>query len=117
MAGFGQVRSGTSGMVRIRSPVAAAMALATAGATAMIEVSPALKFLIAHQQVELSPEDAQRLEIGSGDAVEVASNGTAVQGTAVIRSAVPRGTVFLADGISSESANALTEPSVELRKR
>jgi NADH-quinone oxidoreductase subunit G len=82
-----------------------------------VEVSPALKFLIAHQQVELSPQDAQRLEIASGDAVEVACNGNLVRGTAAIRASVPAGTAFLAEGIASESANALTGSEVEVRKR
>jgi NADH-quinone oxidoreductase subunit G len=82
-----------------------------------VEVSPALKFLIAQQQVELSPQDAQRLEIAAGDAVEVACNGTRVRGAAAIRTGVPPGTAFLAEGIASESANALTGAEVEVRKR
>ncbi|MFZ0976629.1 MAG: molybdopterin dinucleotide binding domain-containing protein, partial [Solirubrobacteraceae bacterium] len=81
-----------------------------------VEVSPALKFTVARQQVELSPEDAGRLGIGNGDAVDVAQNGTRLRGTAHVRSGVPAGTVFVADGISDESANALTEPVVEVQK-
>jgi NADH-quinone oxidoreductase subunit G len=81
-----------------------------------VEISPALKFTIAHQQVELSPADAQRLGIGNGETVEVAQNGTRLHGTAAVRTGVPDGTAFLADGIASDSANALTEPVVEVRK-
>jgi NADH-quinone oxidoreductase subunit G len=81
-----------------------------------VEISPALKFTIARQQVELSPEDASRLGIGNGDAVDVAQNGTRLRGTAHVRSGVPAGTVFVADGITDESANALTEPVVEVQK-
>jgi len=82
-----------------------------------VEISPALKFTVAHQQVELSPEDAQRLGIGDGDAIEVAQNGTRLRGTAHVRSGVLAGTAFLADGIADGSANAFTEPVVEVRKR
>ena len=35
---------------------------------------------------------------------------------AVVRSGVPEGTIFLATGIAAESANALTEPTVEISK-
>jgi NADH-quinone oxidoreductase subunit G len=81
-----------------------------------VEVSPALKFTIAQQQVELSPEDARRLGIGNGDQVEVAQNGTRVRARAAVRTGVPPGAAFLADGVAEESANALTEAFVEVRK-
>jgi NADH-quinone oxidoreductase subunit G len=81
-----------------------------------VEISPALKFTVARQQVELSPEDARRLGIGNGDAIDVAQNGTRLRGSAHVRSGVPAGTVFLADGIADESANALTERVVEVSK-
>jgi NADH-quinone oxidoreductase subunit G len=82
-----------------------------------VEISPALKFTVAYQQVELSPEDARRLGIGNGDAIEISQNGTRLSGSAHVRSGVPAGTAFLADGISSGSANAFTEPVVEVSKR
>ena len=81
-----------------------------------VEVSPALKFTAAHQQVELSPYDARRLGVADGEAVELAQNGTRLHGEAVVRSGVPTGTAFLADGIAADSANALTEPLVEVRR-
>jgi NADH-quinone oxidoreductase subunit G len=81
-----------------------------------VEISPALQYTIATQQAELSPEDAARLGIASGDPVEVSQNGTRLSAAAVVRSGVPEGTVFLATGIAAESANALTEPTVEVRK-
>jgi len=81
-----------------------------------VEISPALKFTIASQQVEISPEDAQRLEIASGDPILVSSNGTTLRGSAHVRSGVPAGTAFLADGIADESANAITERVVEVSK-
>ncbi len=81
-----------------------------------VEVSPALKFLVPEPTVELSPDDARRLGIGHGDGVQVGANGTRLNVTAAIRSGVPVGSAFLADGIASESANALTEPLIEVRK-
>jgi NADH-quinone oxidoreductase subunit G len=82
-----------------------------------VEISPALQYTIAHQQAELSPQDAQRLGISSGDALQISQNGTRLNATAAVRSGVPEGTVFLATGIASDSANALTEPEVEVRKQ
>jgi NADH-quinone oxidoreductase subunit G len=82
-----------------------------------VEISPSLQYTIAHQQAELSPEDAARLGIASGDTVEVSQNGTRLNAAAVVRSGVPEGTVFLATGIAQDSANALTEPIVEISKR
>jgi NADH-quinone oxidoreductase subunit G len=79
-----------------------------------VEISPALQFTIAEQQVELSPEDAQRLGIADGAAVAVAQNGTRLRARAAIRTGVPEGTAFLAEGIATDSANALTEPLVEV---
>jgi NADH-quinone oxidoreductase subunit G len=81
-----------------------------------VDISPALKFAVARQQVELSPEDALRLEIGNGDAVDVAQNGTRIRGSAHVRSGVPAGSAFLADGIADGSANAFTERFVEVSK-
>ena len=81
-----------------------------------VEVSPALQFTIAEQLVELSPDDAQRLGIAHGAAVQVAQNGTRLSGRAAIRTGVPVGTAFLAAGIAKDSANALTENLVEVVK-
>jgi NADH-quinone oxidoreductase subunit G len=85
-------------------------------ATPEVEISPALKYTIAQQQAELSPEDARRLGITSGETVTVSQNGSALRARALIRSGVPEGTIFLATGIATESANALTGPDVEVRK-
>ena len=80
------------------------------------EISPALKFLIPEQQVELSPEDAQRLGILHGEEVVVAQNGTRLNAKAFVRSAVPAGSAFLADGLAADSANVLTESLIEVIK-
>jgi hypothetical protein len=46
----------------------------------------------------------------------VAQNGTRLAATALIRSSVPAGSAFLADGIAHDSANALTESLIEVTK-
>ncbi len=84
-----------------------------------VDVSPALKFLAPHQRVELSPQDAERLGLSSGDRVEVAHDGTALRAEVIVRSAVPIGSAFLAEATPAESANVLTngEPRlVEVRR-
>ena len=48
--------------------------------------------------------------------MQVAQNGTRLTGRAAIRTGVPAGTAFLAAGIAKDSANALTEPLVEVVK-
>jgi NADH-quinone oxidoreductase subunit G len=82
-----------------------------------VEISPALLYTIPRQQVELSPDDARRLGIADGDPIGLSQNGTRLRGWAHVRSGVPAGTAFLADGISEDSANAFTEPVVEVNKR
>jgi NADH-quinone oxidoreductase subunit G len=79
-----------------------------------VEISPALKFAVAEQRVELSPEDAQRLEIVEEQPVTVVQNGTRLRAKAHVRTGVPAGTAFLAEGIARDSANALTESTVEV---
>ncbi len=81
-----------------------------------VEVSPALRFLIPDQTVELSLQDAERLGIADDDRVIVAQNGTRLNARAVIRSTVPAGRAFLAEGLAADSANALTESLIEVIK-
>jgi NADH-quinone oxidoreductase subunit G len=80
------------------------------------EISPALKFLIPEQQVELSPGDAERLGILHGEDVVVTQNGTRLNAKAFVRSAVPAGSAFLAEGLAAQSANVLTESLIEVIK-
>jgi len=81
-----------------------------------VEISPALKFLVARQQVELSPVDARRLGIEHGESVEIAQEGVRLKATAHVRSGVPVGTAFLAEGIAEDSANALTGETIEIQR-
>ncbi|CAA9537334.1 MAG: NADH-ubiquinone oxidoreductase chain G [uncultured Solirubrobacteraceae bacterium] len=69
-----------------------------------VEASPALKFLAHRRLAELSPDDAKRLGIADGAAVEVGANGTRVAATAAVRADAPAGTVFLEEDL----ANALS---------
>jgi NADH-quinone oxidoreductase subunit G len=85
-------------------------------ASTEVEVSPALKFLHPRQRVELSPQDAQRLNVAEGDRVVVGSNGTSVRATVALRDAMPPGSVFLQDAIPEDSAASLEGPLVEVRK-
>jgi NADH-quinone oxidoreductase subunit G len=100
------------------------------------EISPALQYLIPGQQVQLSPEDAERLGIDDGDSVQVAQlddsrgtqsgeaggqagakrEGTKLTARAAVHSAVQTGSAFLATGIAADSANTLTEPLIEVTK-
>jgi NADH-quinone oxidoreductase subunit G len=79
-----------------------------------VELSPALKFLRQRQRAELSPADAQRIGINDGDRVSVGANGSSVHATAVLRAAVPEGTVFLETGIAADSASQLEDALVEV---
>jgi NADH-quinone oxidoreductase subunit G len=81
-----------------------------------VEISPALQFTVAHQQLELSPEDARRLGIADRETVQISQNGTHLQAEAVVRTGVAPGVGFLADGIERDSANLLTEALIEVRK-
>ena len=58
-------------------------------------LSPSLAFLQRGDVAELSAEDAQRLGVKTGQRVVVSANGTRLEAEAVVRQAVPGGTVFL----------------------
>jgi NADH-quinone oxidoreductase subunit G len=81
-----------------------------------VEISPALKFAVVEQRLELSLPDAERLGIADGETVRISQNGTSLSAIAAIRSGVTAGTAFLAEGIATDSANALTEPMIEVQK-
>ena len=72
-----------------------------------IDASPALKFLSARQLVELSPVDAQRLDVAHGEEIVVAANGHSVRGVAHLRASMPEGVVFVAEGTREQGANVL----------
>ena len=57
-----------------------------------VDASPALQFVRPQQVVELSPADAEALDIREGDRVELGSNGSRVRGAVRLRAAIPTGT-------------------------
>jgi NADH-quinone oxidoreductase subunit G len=112
-------RPGPSIPQRLPAPDNGALRLGTyrpIWAAPEVEISPALHYAVAHQQLELSPGDARRLGVAQGEIVSVAQNGTRLKAKAAIRSSVPDGTAFLAEGIATDSANALTQTLIEVSK-
>ena len=71
------------------------------------ELNPPLKFLTPRQRLELSPADAQKLDLRTGDRVRVGQNGTSVEAEVQIKERVSEGVCFLAEGVSIGNANAL----------
>jgi NADH-quinone oxidoreductase subunit G len=83
------------------------------------ELNPPLKFLKPSQRLELSPEDASRLNLAHGDAVRVTQGTKSLEATVAIRERVPEGICFLAEGIAPANANALLnghQVSVQVEK-
>jgi NADH-quinone oxidoreductase subunit G len=78
-----------------------------------------LRFLAPRQRAELSAEDARRLGIAPGDAVEVAVDGQSVRAVARLRDGALPGTVHLIEGTDEDNATALTNGApraAEVRK-
>jgi NADH-quinone oxidoreductase subunit G len=71
------------------------------------ELNPPLKFLKPSQRLELSPEDAARLALTTGDPVRVTQGTKSLEATVAIRERVPEGVCFLAEGVAGDNANAL----------
>jgi NADH-quinone oxidoreductase subunit G len=74
-----------------------------------VEIAPALKFLRHAQRAELHPSDAERLGIAHGGRVTVGAHGSQISATAVLRSSVPEGSVFVEQGIAEDSAAELDD--------
>jgi NADH-quinone oxidoreductase subunit G len=71
------------------------------------ELNPPLRFLTPKQRLELSPSDAERIGVKTGDRVRVGQNGSAVEAEVQIKERVSEGVCFLAEGVSIGNANAL----------
>jgi len=83
------------------------------------EHAPSLRFLAPAQRAELSPSDAKRIGVQSGDRVEVSAGDAGVQATVAVRQAVQPGSVFLLAGTLQDNATALANGSprvVEVRR-
>ncbi|MET0306989.1 MAG: molybdopterin dinucleotide binding domain-containing protein, partial [Solirubrobacterales bacterium] len=63
------------------------------------------------QRVELSLSDAERLDLSSGDEVEVSQNGTSVRAQVAVRERIEQGVCFLIEGTSEGNANGLLNGS------
>jgi anaerobic selenocysteine-containing dehydrogenase len=70
-------------------------------------LNPPLKFLTPQQRVEVSPADAERLGLKTGEPVRVSHDGMTVEAQVQIKDRVPAGVVFLAEGVAGANANAL----------
>ena len=99
----------------LEQPPAPADGLVLAGAPTLwvgpeVEHSPSLRFLDVRERAWLSVEDARRLDVASGDEVQLSQDGESVSAVAVIRTGVPAGSVFV-------SPPALAEGPVEVTAR
>ncbi len=79
-----------------------------------VEHSPALKFLPARAQVEISPADAERLGVENGERVTVSAEDREVTARVALRGNVPAGTVFLGEATAVGAANELTDGAPRL---
>jgi NADH-quinone oxidoreductase subunit G len=73
-----------------------------------VEVAPALKFLTARAQLEISPADADRLGLENGDRVTVSADDRTVSATVALRGNTPAGSVFLDAGLAEGGAGELS---------
>ncbi|HET8954850.1 MAG TPA: NADH-quinone oxidoreductase subunit NuoG [Solirubrobacterales bacterium] len=71
------------------------------------ELNPPLKFLTPHQRLEVSPQDAERLDLTNGEAIRISQNGSSLTAAVLIKERVSPGVCFLAEGVSEGNANAL----------
>ncbi|OJU84894.1 MAG: NADH dehydrogenase (quinone) subunit G [Solirubrobacterales bacterium 70-9] len=101
-----EVASAEAGVV----PGAGTLALGTyrdLWAGPITELNPPLKFLKPSQRLELSPEDAARLSLATGDKARVTQGDRSVEATVAIKERVPAGVCFLAEGVAAGNANGL----------
>jgi NADH-quinone oxidoreductase subunit G len=95
---------------RAAAPGSATLSLGTyrdLWAGPITELNPPLKFLTPQQRLELSPADADRLNLKTGDQVQVSQNGSSLEAAVQIRERVSEGVCFLAEGTAEGNANSL----------
>ncbi len=93
-------------------PVAGSLSLALGTyrdlwAGPITELNPPLNFLQPGQLLEVSPGDAARLGLASGDHVRVSQGNANVEARVAIRERVADGVCFLAEGTAAGNANGL----------
>ncbi len=67
--------------------------------------------------VELHPKDAEKLGLGTGDWVEVASRRGSITARALVTGRSPRGTVFIPFHFAEAAANVLTDNRLDRRAK
>jgi NADH-quinone oxidoreductase subunit G len=103
-----QRRSASEEGVPVAAPSLALGTYRDLWAGPITELNPPLKFLRPQQRLEVSQADAERLGLGNGDEVEVASNGAVVVMAKVsIKERVQEGVCFLIEGTAEDNANGL----------
>ncbi len=86
-------------------------------AAEVTERSPALRFLLPSQTLELSLTDSERLGIRQGEEVHVRSNGHSVTARVAVRERMRPGAAFLIEGLAEQGANQLIgSETVEVTK-
>ena len=81
------------------------------------ERSPALRFLMPNQTLELSLSDAEKFGVSHGDQVNVRSNGHKVAAKVAIRERIRPGSGFLIEGLAEQGPNLLAgAETVEVEK-
>lgn len=75
-----------------------------------VEASPALRFLVPAQRLEVSGADATRLGLKTGDEVSVRSGDGTVNARVAVRAAMPEGTCFLIEATPSDNSNLVAGP-------
>ncbi len=86
-------------------------------ATEVTERSPALRFLVPGQTLEISLTDSERLGVAQGDEVDVRSNGHSVRARVAVRERIRPGAGFLIEGLAEQGANVLAgAESVEVTR-
>jgi NADH-quinone oxidoreductase subunit G len=78
-------------------------------ATDVTERNPAIRFLAPTQRLELSPADAEELELGNGDPVTVSVNGSSVDARVSIKQRMQEGVAFVIEGTKESNGNALAD--------
>ena len=77
----------------------------------MTRVSPSLHAEIPEARLEMHPEDANRLGVGDGDMVKVASRRGEITVKVVVTKRVGQGMVFMPFHFAETCANILTNPA------
>jgi len=74
-----------------------------------VSISPALNFLATDAELELSVHDAQQLKINHGESVTVTAGSRQLTAFAVVKQAVPVGSVFLVESSVRSSDSPILE--------